>query len=154
MSDTITAKRRLVVAAGWGVVATLAMTAVMLLGVGSGMSPMPDPIPAALVTHTLGALPQPATLGLAVLVHLTYGAGAAVVLAAVSSRVTVWAGAGFGGLLWVLMGVLWLPYLGWGPFGTAVTAKIALATLLLHLVYGITLGLLLDRDSRHPIAHG
>lgn len=108
MSATITAKRRLVVAAGWGVVATLAMTAVMLLGVGSGISPMPDPIPAALVTHTLGALPQPTTLGLAVLVHLTYGAAAAVVLAAVSSRVTVWAGARFGGLLWVLVGVLWV----------------------------------------------
>lgn len=43
------------------------------------------------------------------------------------------------------MGLAWLPYLGWGLFGTGITAKIAAATLLLHLVYGTTLGLLLDR---------
>ncbi len=38
-----------------------------------------------------------------------------------------------------------LPYLGWGLFGTGITARIAAATVLLHLVYGTTLGLLLDR---------
>jgi len=49
-------------------------------------------------------------------------------------------------VLWALMGLAWLPYLGWGLFGTGITARIAAATLLLHLVYGTTtLGLLLGR---------
>jgi len=29
---------------------------------------------------------------------------------------------------------------GWGVFGTAITPKIAVATLVLHLIYGATLG--------------
>ncbi|MGH3366204.1 MAG: DUF6789 family protein [Nocardioidaceae bacterium] len=147
MPATHTNKTRLLTAAGWGAVATLAMSALMLLGTATGVSPMPDPIPAALVSHILGALPVPATLGLAALAHLSYGAAAAVALALFASRVTVWVGAGYGVLLWALMGLVWLPYLGWGPFGSAITAKIALMTLLLHMVYGVTLGLLLDRHA-------
>jgi hypothetical protein len=147
MPVTHVTKKRLITAVGTGVVATLAMSAVMLLGVGTGVSPMPDPIPVALVAHTLGPLTPPATVGLAVLAHLGYGAAAAVLLAVAVPRVSVWIGVGFAVLLWALMGLLWLPYLGWGLFGTALTPEIALATLALHLVYGVTLGLLLDRHT-------
>lgn len=82
---------------------------------------------------------------LAVLAHLAYGASAGAVLAVALRRVTVVRAIGYGVMLWALMGLAWLPYLGWGLFGTGITAKIAAATLLLHLVYGTTLGLLLDR---------
>lgn len=54
-------------------------------------------------------------------------------------------GCGYGVLLWLLMGLVFLPALGWGFFGTAITAAIAVATLVLHLVYGGTLGWTLDR---------
>jgi hypothetical protein len=50
------------------------------------------------------------------------------------------------------MGLVWLPHLGWGLFGTAITVEIALATLLLHLVCGLTLGLLLARQTRRHAA--
>ena len=49
--------------------------------------------------------------------------------------------------MWVLMGVVFLPVVGWGLFGTSITPQIAVATLVLHLVYGLTLGLLLDRGK-------
>lgn len=117
----------------------------MIAGFATGLSPMPKPIPQALVVHTLVSVPKPALIGLAALVHLGYGASAGAILAMVLPPVTVAKAIGYGVALWALMGLLWLPYLGWGLFGTGITAKIAAATLLLHLVYGTTLGLLLDR---------
>lgn len=138
--------KRLVSAAGGGVLATVAMSVVMLAATATGVSPMPEPIPAALVSHTLGALPGPGLVALAVASHLVYGAVAGAVFASLVRRVTVWTGAAYGVALWVLMGLVWLPYLGWGLFGTAVSPTIAVATLVLHLIYGITLGLLLGRS--------
>ena len=140
--------RRLAVGSGWALLATVAVSVLMLAATATGISPMPQPIPAALVSHTLGAAPQPGVLALAVAAHLAYGAAAGAVLAGLVPRAGVWTGAAYGVLLWVLMGLVWLPYLGWGLFGTGVTPKIAVATLVLHLVYGITLGLLLGRTKR------
>jgi hypothetical protein len=57
-------------------------------------------------------------------------------------------GAAYGVVLWLLMDLVWLPYLGWGVFGTAITPAIGGAILLLHLIYGTTLGGLLGRF--HP----
>ena len=45
--------KRLAVGFGWGVVATLAMSALMILGVLTGLSPMPAPIPEAIVNKGL-----------------------------------------------------------------------------------------------------
>lgn len=69
------------------------------------------------------------------------------VLVGLVQRVSVWAGAAYGVVLWALLGLVWLPYLGWGLFGAVLTPKIAVGTLVLHLIYGITLGLLLDRSK-------
>lgn len=145
--------RRLVVGAGSGAVATLVMSALMLAGTATGVSPMPKPVPAALVAHTLGSIPTPGVLVLAVIAHLAYGAAAGALLAGLLARVTGWVGLGYGVVLWAVMGLVWFPYLGWGLFGTAQTPRIAMATLVLHLVYGLTLGLLLDRKSPRPIGH-
>ncbi|HEX3590636.1 MAG TPA: DUF6789 family protein [Pseudonocardiaceae bacterium] len=144
--------RRLLTGAECGALATLAMSAVMLAGVATGVSPMPKPIPVALVSHTLGLSPGPALIVLAVVAHLAYGAGAGAVLAGLVDRIAVWHGVVFAAALWVVMGLVWLPYLGWGLFGTGLTPKIAGATLVLHLVYGLTLGALLARQTRRHSA--
>lgn len=126
---------------GWGLLATLAMTAVMLTGVATGMSPMPRPVPVALAAWAFGALPLPALMALGMVAHFIYGGAAGAVLAAVlGARTSVWSGLGFGALLWLGMGVIWLPVLGWGLFGSAISPRIGLATLLLHLIYGAVLG--------------
>lgn len=137
--------RRLAAGAGWGAVAALVMGAVMLGGTAAGVSPMPKPIPAALVAHVLGPLPKPGMIALAALAHLGYGAAAGAVLAGLPLRVTLPRALGYGAVLWALMGLAWLPFLGWGLFGAAITVKITAATLLLHLIYGLTLGLPLAR---------
>lgn len=137
--------RRLAAVFGWGVVATLAMTALMAATVVAGVSPLPKPIPAALVGQTFGPLPQVAVLSLALVGHLIYGGLAAAVLAGLTRRIDVKTGLLWGGALWVVTGAAWLPYLGWGPFGLQHTPAIAVATLVLHLVYGAVLGWSTDR---------
>lgn len=69
--------------------ATVAMSVVMVLGSTTGVSPMPKPIPVALLAHTLGGLPMPTLLGLALVTHSAYGALTGAVLAALAGRVTV-----------------------------------------------------------------
>lgn len=144
--------KRLTAGFGWGVVATIAMSALMILGVVTGLSPMPSPIPEAIVNKALElfgvGLPGPLIMLLAAGAHLSYGGVSGAILAALARPVTVWKGLGWGVLLWLVMQVAVFPFLGWGLFGVAITPRIAVATLVLHLVYGATLGLLMDRRRK------
>jgi hypothetical protein len=143
--------KRLMDGFGWGVVATLAMSALMILGVVAGLSPMPSPIPAAIVNKGLGllgvGLPMPLIMPLAAVAHLSYGGVWGAVLAALTRPVTIWKGIGLGIFLWFIMQIVVLPLLGWGFFGVSITPRIAVATLILHLVYGTVLGWLMDRKQ-------
>ncbi|WP_435067151.1 DUF6789 family protein [Haloplanus sp. C73] len=132
----------------WGIVATLVMSIPMVAGVVTGVAPMPRPIPEALVSLVLGDAPKPLRMGLALAAHLLYGGVFGVVFARLDRPASLRNGLGFGVLLWFGMGVVVLPLLGWGVFGTALTPKIAVATLGLHLVYGGTLGWALGRETR------
>jgi hypothetical protein len=131
---------------GWGIVATVAMSIPMIAGAVAGFLPMPRPIPAAIVGTILGqALPQPALMVLAAGSHLAYGGVAGGILAMLTRPVTVVKGLGWGVLLWAVMGVAWLPFLGWGIFGTGISPRVTVATFVLHLIFGVTLGWLTDR---------
>ncbi len=133
---------------GYGVVATIAMSVLMLLALISGTSPMPQPIPKAIVAQLLGSgLPTPLLMGLTIALHLGYGGLFGALLARGVRPVTTGTGLTLGVGLWVLMQVAFLPFLGWGLFGTAITPTISVATLILHLTYGGVLGWALDRDT-------
>ncbi len=109
---------------------------------------MPIPIPVAIVGKVLGeGTPRLLLMVLGVLNHLTYGGFWGAVLAALTRPVTIWKGIGLGIFLWLIMQVAVLPFLGWGLFGMAITPAIAVATLVLHLIYGVTLGWLMDRKE-------
>ena len=125
----------------YGLLGTLLMSVIMLIGMGTGMSPIPEPIPAAIAKGLLGNVPQPVIMGFAVITHFGYGAfWGAVLFYWLQSRGTIWHGLGMGVFLWLIMELIVLPMLGWGVFGSAITPKIAVATLVLHLIYGGTLG--------------
>ncbi len=49
---------------------------------------------------------------------------------------SIWNGLILGALLWLILQVVFLPWVGWGRFGKNITLKIAGASLILHLVYG------------------
>ncbi len=144
--------RRVATGFGWGVVATLAMSVLMILGVFTGIAPMPRPIPEAIVGGVVsnvlgGGVPKPLIMILAVASHFGYGGFWGAVLAILTRPVTIWKGIGLGIFLWFIMQIVVLPLLGWGFFGVAITPLIAVATLILHLIYGATLGWLLDRKA-------
>lgn len=132
----------------YGLLGTAAMTAVMLLGTATGLSPMPAPVPVALAKWAFGALAQPALMAIGMVAHFLYGGTAGVAFGlAFNRRLGVVSGLAWGALLWLIMGLVFLPLLGWGLFGAGVTARIALATLVLHLIYGGALGWGLGRGQ-------
>ncbi|MFB6098952.1 MAG: hypothetical protein ABEK84_07570 [Salinibacter sp.] len=132
----------------WGVGATVAMSIPMTIGMATGVAPMPEPIPKALVTLVFGAgLPAPLLMALSAGSHLGYGGVFGAVLARFFPEAGLKEGLVLGVLLWLVMEVVVLPTLGWGVFGVAVTPKIAVATLVLHLIYGATLGWGLGRSA-------
>lgn len=126
----------------FGLIATAAMTILMLIGKVTGMSPIPEPIPIAIMKHILGDIAKPILMISGMMSHLIYGSIAgAVFYSLIKNRGTIYWSMGFGILLWLMMQLIVLPFLGWGVFGSSVTPKIAMATLVLHLVYGVILGL-------------
>lgn len=133
----------------WGAWATLVMSVPMLLGTIAGTSPMPEPVPVAGVKVGLGlvgvALPKAAVVLLGFASHLLYGALWGAVGWAVLRIDGAVEGVAFGVGLWVLMGLVVLPILGWGPFGVGVAVPIAVVTLALHLIYGACLGAAYER---------
>jgi len=132
---------------GWGVAGTVAMSIPMIIGMGTGVAPMPEPIPKALVTLVFGAaLPAPLLMVLSAGSHLGYGGVFGAVLVRLFPEAGLREGLGLGLALWLVMQVAVLPLLGWGLFGLSITPKIAVATLVLHLIYGATLGWGLGRS--------
>lgn len=138
-SNSTSQKSRLSRGALWGALATIAMSIPMAGGMATGVAPMPEPIPKALVGLVVSGL-APLAWGLAVLSHLAYGSFWGAALTQMTPRVTLWTGLALGTALWLLMQVVALPLIGWGPFGAAITPAIAGATLALHLIYGGVLG--------------
>ncbi len=121
----------------WGLAGTLCMTIFMVMGMASDVAPMPEPIPIAIVKVFLGEASKPVLMISGMVSHFLYGGVAgAVLLFFLEEKVSLYWGFGFGVLLWLIMQVAVLPMIGWGLFGTAETPKIAVGTLVLHLIYG------------------
>lgn len=125
----------------FGLLGTLIMSLIMLFGMGTGISPIPEPIPAAIAKAILGDAAKPLIMVFAIITHFGYGAfWGAILFNWMKNNGNIWHGIGWGVMLWLIMELIVLPLLGWGVFGSSITPKIAVATLLLHLIYGATLG--------------
>ncbi len=138
----------------WGIVATVLMSVFMIVGMKTGVSPMPKLVPVAVVATWAVFLPAWQAMVLGFGAHFLYGGFWAGLTTLMARRVTVWHGLALGIGLWVFMGWIFLPFIGWGNFGSAVDPRIAWATLILHLVYGVTFGALADRGAARSGAHG
>jgi hypothetical protein len=131
----------------WGVVATLAMSTLLLAATAIGLSPAPRPVYEAVVALVLGDLPAAVLLFSGLAAHFVYGGAVGAVVAGVVPRVTPGHGLAVGLGLWLLSGVLVLPALGWGLLGLAIGPALVAGNLLTHLVYGGVFGALVDRDG-------
>ena len=133
----------------YGLLGTLAMTAMMVLATVTGLSPMPAPVPVALAKWALGGLGQPVLVTIGMILHFLYGALAGAAFALLFRRkLNLWMGWVWAVLLWLGMQLIFLPLLGWGVFGSNVNLRISMATLILHLIYGGVLGWGLGRQRR------
>lgn len=125
----------------FGIIATFFMTALMLTGMISGISPIPQPIPAAIIESILGTLPKPVLMILGMGAHFMYGGIGGLILFKTSrEKHQILQGLAWGIILWLIMHLAVLPLIGWGFFASAMDSKIIPATLVLHLIYGGVLG--------------
>ena len=123
-----------------GLWATGGMTIIMLIGTLTGVAPMPKPIPIALARLVIGPVAFPVLVVSGLIAHFVYGGVAGGVFTRWSPSVRVWSALVWGAILWLGMQVIFLPLLGWGIFGVKINPRIAVATLILHLIYGSILG--------------
>lgn len=125
----------------YGLLGTLAMTIIMLIGMATGISPLPEPIPLAIAKEILGEVAKPLLMAFAIITHFGYGAfWGGLLYQAFKRKGDIWYGLGLGVFLWLAMQLIVLPGLGWGLFGSVITPKVAIVTLVLHLIYGATVG--------------
>lgn len=135
----------------WGVVATLAMTVVLLLAwqvsPGAVKAPLPLAITVGIVARVFNA--QPITLGVLVLATiLQFGYGAIWGGLFATTRATVGRGIALGLGLWLMMLIFYMPMAGIDAFDVATSGWMWITTLIGHLIFGGALGWLLVRDQR------
>ena len=144
-----TFNKSLAVAFGWGILGTIGMSIIMIIGKLTGIAPMPKPIPLAIVVEILGKeTVKPLLMGLAIIFHLGYGGFWGAVLSQITQTVTIKKSLLMGFALWIIMQLIVFPFLGWGVFAMEITPKIAVASLILHLLYGGILGWGLSRKQK------
>jgi hypothetical protein len=132
--------------------AAAAMTVVMWIGALPRMPAALEPFPLLLTRHVWPAMaPLPVAL-LTSIAHFGYGAAVAVMFSFLARPMSVGRGLAFGVGLWTLMQIMLVPgLLGGMEFGFGLGLGHWLFggyTLALHLVYGVTLGLLGARDEK------
>jgi hypothetical protein len=141
----------------WGVVAALIAGVIPVAAIALGVWPAPEPITAAVFGRWLGIASTGVAAGaLAVLAQLLLGAFWGGFLAYVTAPQdppslvrpsTLVQGLGVGLLRWLAASLGPLLWLRWGAFGLLVTPRIALATLVADVAFGLAAGWLLQREE-------
>jgi hypothetical protein len=144
--------KRFWIGAGFGIIATLVMSVLMVLIYVMGLSAMAEPIPLAQLARIIAAglgLKDTSVLALvlAIPIHLAYGALWAGLVTSSTRQVTWWKGMALGLGLWAILIVFFLPMSGQATFAVATRSSVWITTLVLHLVYGLTFGVLAQRSE-------
>lgn len=142
--------RRSLRGAVWGLSATLVMTSVMVIGALLLRSSFAHPpFPYLFIDHRFPHVSRGSAAALTLVAHFGFGALLGMLFAYFSEPMTLAKGVAFGVLVWSVMQVIFVPWLGWGDFGLIhSTGPFAAYTLFLHLFYGVTVGVLGARDDR------
>lgn len=124
-------------AVGIGVANALLLSAIMVPALRFGLSPLPEPLALAFAETVLGrSLPLPVGLAFHV-AYVTVWSVAFVVL--FRDRMTLARAVALGLVLWLGVLVIFFPVVGWGFLGLAVTAKLIVASLIPHVLFGVFL---------------
>jgi hypothetical protein len=135
----------------YGLCATAVMGLLMVVVAAAGRgNQVLRPFPGTIMARMLGDGHGAGFGLLAALCYFAYGALAGLAFAYFCRPMTMAKGIGWGLFLWFVMEITFVPWLGFADFGLARRhgGLYALYELLLHLVYGVTLGRLTARDER------
>jgi hypothetical protein len=139
------------IGAAWGVAAVVIMSVVEAVFLAFGSEPMREAMPLVLAARLIARLAglRELTTGVfagAVVMQFIYGAVWAGLLAASTARVTWWKGMLVGlGLLMISLIFVWPA--GGTLFQFATSGSAWVAAIIIHLVYGISIGLLAGRHE-------
>lgn len=121
-------------AIGIGIVAAVLLSIIAIIGMRTGMSPLPQPLGLAFAQTLLGPVPLPVGL-LFHVVYVTFWTVAYVVL--FRHSLTFLNALGLGIVLWLLVLVVFFPIVGWGFFGLDVGPQLIPASLVPHLLFAL-----------------
>lgn len=120
-----------------GIATAILLSAVMVPALKLGISPLPKPLGLAFAETVLGG-PLPLPIGLLFHVaYVTFWSVAFVVL--FRDRLSLRNALLLGLVLWVLALVVFFPVVGWGFLGLAVSPKLLVASLVLHVLFAVFL---------------
>lgn len=124
-------------AIGVGIATAVVLSAIMVTGLKTGVSPMPKPLALAFASTLLNAkLPLPVGL----LFHVAWVTLWSVLYVVLFwDRLTFGRVLGLGLALWALVLVLFYPYVGWGFLGLGVSPMLIVAALVSHLLFAMVL---------------
>ncbi len=126
-------------AIGIGLVVAALTALVLLANATPGMSPFPQPVAMAFAGSVLG---WQHSLVMALVLHVIYVTAWAAIFVRYLPRRGLPAALMLACVLWIIMLLLIFPILGWGLAGTHISAHVVPASLVPHLIFGISLWLL------------
>jgi len=119
------------------VVNALLLSAVMVPAFLSGISPFPEP-PSLAFAETLLGTRLPLPIGL--VFHVAYVTLWSVVFVVTAyPALTFLRALGLGFALWLVLILVFFPFVGWGLLGLAVGPKLIVASLIPHLLFSVFL---------------
>ena len=137
-----------------GVAVAILTGAIMLVGLKTGISPLPKPLGLAFA-ETLLRTKLPLPVGL--LFHVAWVTSVSVVYVVLfRDALTFMRAFWLGFALWILVLVFFFPLVGWGFLGLAVTPKLIIAAAVPHLLFAVFLwGMcrLFFHDQREAYGH-
>jgi hypothetical protein len=124
-------------AIGIGIATAIALSAIMVTALKTGVSPLPKPVALAFANTLFNAnLPLPVGL----LFHVAWVTlWSLVYIVLFRDRLTLGRALGLGLVLWALALVVFFPFIGWGFLGLAVSPKLIVAALISHVLFALIL---------------
>lgn len=150
--------RRFWIGVSAGLIATLVMSAAMMLGFAFAPHRLAAPLPFALLAQVVARALHRDTVDTAAVIvaiplHFAYGAlwaGAAALSAQMNWRRGVVIALG----MWLIMAIFLIPLAGSETFAIVISPTPWIFTLVLHVIYGATFGAIVDRVTRSDTPHG
>ena len=126
----------------YGLVGTAIMSVFMMLFMMMGFAPQLAQFPVMVIKALFYPINSVFLLvTITILAHFVYGSFWSAVFVSLFPEGRLGSGIGWGVFLWVVMNIVWLPFIGM-RYSATLKPEVAFITLLFHLIYGATLGYL------------